>query len=221
MARGGTDAPWAVKARAAGVQTPGDGRQGVLPWILSAGGTLLSSIWSARRADSAHQREVADLRRAGLNPILSAGGGRGAEIGQPPDVAGGINSGLALQRAKAEIRLLDAQSSQAEAAGMLNRTQAADISNTAASGRLELLGLQRDLASADLEQRRKILDHVVARAKEEVALTQSSSRAAAARAALDEAAERGALNEEEFQRMVGELGPWTRFLLEVLRGIRR
>jgi len=49
--------------------------------------------WQKMMSDTAHQREIADLKAAGLNPVLSASGGNGAAVTSGATASGVTSSG--------------------------------------------------------------------------------------------------------------------------------
>lgn len=89
--------------------------------------------WQEAMSNSAHQREVADLKKAGLNPILSSTGGAGAPVGggsmadstkaEGPDYTRVISNAIEAAATKQSIKLQKAQEEQASTAAEVNKAQ--------------------------------------------------------------------------------------------------
>lgn len=203
--------------------------------LLGAGSAFVSNIWNAREArknrefqermsSSAHQREVADLRAAGINPMLSRMGSGastpGGDRAEMQDVGSKAVSAAQLVLMKRQADLVLAQT-HGENARTAEVNRASQEANSGSQWRLDSLRNASDLSGVSLDQVRQMLPLALERARAEITQMTNSAEAARARAVLDDYAAVAAMNEAEFQRTLGESTPWVRRAFILIRELRK
>lgn len=179
------------------------------------GGSVLQYKLAKKAADSSHQREVVDLKKAGLNPLLSAMGGSGAPQFSLPDMGDAASKSVASAMALQQLKFARSQTEKTDAETQFLRESM--------QFRMRRESSSTQLSELDMDVKRATVDDAIAQVRAQLKQTTSSARNVEALALLNEAALKGAKNTEALEAALAKAGVGgaaIRLLLEALRSSR-